>query len=101
MSEASAGSGSLERLRSKAVYYWPLALLTAVNVFYYVDRYVLYILIEPIRIEFGLSDGQIGLLTGVAFAVSYAIVALPMGWRTDTTNRVRLIAGLRGIVFVA
>ncbi len=71
--------------------HYPLFVLSLVNLFYYVDRYVIYILVEPIRLELDLSDGQMGVITGVAFAITYTLLAMPIGMLTDRVNRVRLL----------
>ncbi|PHR62077.1 MAG: hypothetical protein COA43_00070 [Robiginitomaculum sp.] len=52
------------------------------------------IVIEPIKAEFGLSDGQIGVLTGLAYALLYAAAGIPIGYLIDRTNRRNLLAGL-------
>src|SRR3546814_8228377 len=49
-----------------------LVMLGLVSMFNYIDRTVLSVLQEPIKRELGLSDGQLGLLTGLAFALFYA-----------------------------
>ena len=49
-----------------------LGLLTLVYTFNHIDRQILLILIEPIKAELNISDGQIGLLTGFVFAAFYA-----------------------------
>ena len=49
-----------------------LALLALVYIFSYIDRQVVAILIEPIKSEFGASDTEMGLLTGLAFGLLYA-----------------------------
>ncbi|MBU1833656.1 MAG: hypothetical protein KKF24_13295 [Gammaproteobacteria bacterium] len=49
--------------------YYALALLTTSYMFNFVDRQILSILQEPIKADLGLSDTQLGLLTGFAFAV--------------------------------
>jgi hypothetical protein len=48
-----------------------------VYVFSYIDRNVIAILIEPIKREFGASDTAMGLLTGLAFGVLYAVMGIP------------------------
>jgi MFS family permease len=53
----------------------------------FIDRYVLGILVQPIKTEFGLTDTQMGLLLGPAFAIFYATMGLPMGWITDRVRR--------------
>ena len=57
----------------------------------HIDRNVMAVIFEPVRREFGLSDGAIGVLTGVAHSTALALFILPMGWLVDRTNRVRLI----------
>lgn len=69
-----------------------LALLTLANTFNHVDRSIIAILAEPIKLEFGLADWQIGALTGLSFAVLYGISSLVVGHLADQTNRARLIA---------
>src|SRR6185436_5629951 len=49
---------------------------------------------EPIKREFGLSDGQLGLLTGLAFAISYSVAGIPLGLLADRVARKRLLSGL-------
>lgn len=53
----------------------------------FIDRYVLGILVQPIKTEFALTDTQMGLLLGPAFAIFYATMGLPMGWITDRVRR--------------
>ncbi len=72
--------------------WYVLFVLTAIFTTHYIDRAVISVLIEPIKQEFGLSDSALGLLSGLAHSGALALVALPMGWLTDRTNRVRLIA---------
>jgi MFS family permease len=69
--------------------------LTLVYSISYVDRQMLSLLIAPIRRDFGISDTDIGLLTGFAFAVTYAVLGVALAQVADTRNRVTLImAGL-------
>lgn len=77
-----------------------LAVITLVVLLNYLDRFILAILIEPIRAEFGLDDIQIGLLTGAAFALLYAIAAIPIARLAERRSRV-LILGLSAIVWSA
>lgn len=74
-------------------YAWYLAgLLAVAHLVSFVDRYVMSLLIEPIRMSFGLSDTQLGMLTGGAFALLYAAAALPLGRLADIRSRRMLIA---------
>lgn len=72
-----------------------LLLLALTNLLSYADRSVLAVLVEPIKTELRISDGQIGLLTGLAFAVLYGFVALPVARLADRRARKPiLIAGI-------
>lgn len=62
-----------------------------------VDRYVISVVIEPIRHEFNLSDTQLGAVGGLAHALAYSAFVLPVGWLLDRTNRVRLLALMLGL----
>jgi MFS family permease len=69
-----------------------LALLIAVGVVAWVDRNVLAILLEAVKVEFALSDTQLGLLGGFAFGVFYAAFGLPVAWLADRFDRTWIIA---------
>ncbi len=56
------------------------------------DRQIMGILIQPIKLEFGVSDTAMGLLAGFAFSVFYSVLAVPMGRYADRTNRRNFIA---------
>lgn len=68
-----------------------LALLTAAYFFSYMDRQILAILQEDIRRELLLSDTQLGLLAGFAFAIFYATLGLPVARWADRGNRINII----------
>jgi MFS family permease len=51
------------------------------------DRYLMSLMVEPIKADLGLSDLQFSLLQGPAFAVLYAICAIPVGLMLDRSNR--------------
>jgi MFS family permease len=67
-----------------------VALLLALNVVALLDRQVISLLVDPIRADLEISDFQVGLLQGLAFAVLYSVCALPLGWAVDRFSR-RLI----------
>src|ERR1700748_2747190 len=69
-----------------------LAMLTLVYVFNFIDRQVLVILQEAIKKELHLSDTQLGLLSGLAFAVFYVTLGIPIARIADKTNRRNTIA---------
>lgn len=58
----------------------------------FIDRQVLSFMVGPIKQDLGLSDVQISLLQGFAFAAFYAIAAIPIGWLMDRSHRLRLLA---------
>ena len=64
-----------------------LALLTLGYVFNFVDRQVMTILIEPIKAEFGATDTQMGFLSGLAFALFYATLGIPVARLADRWSR--------------
>lgn len=72
---------------------WMLAVLTAINVCNVIDRTLISILLPSIKADLHLTDVQIGLVAGPAFAIFYATMALPMGWMAERTVRKRLIGG--------
>ena len=69
-----------------------LVMLGLVSMFNYIDRTVLSVLQEPIKRELDLSDGQLGLLTGLAFALFYATLSVPIARLADRFNRRNIIA---------
>lgn len=69
-----------------------LPLLLSIAMLNYADRYLLSGLAEPIRREFALSDGMMGLLMGPAFALIYTIAAIPVARLADRTSRVAVVA---------
>lgn len=69
-----------------------LTLLTATYFFSYMDRSILWVLLEDIKGELLLSDTQLGLLSGLAFAVFYATLGIPVAWLADRWNRRNIIA---------
>ena len=71
---------------------YALAVLFAINALNFFDRQILGAVTEPVRKEWGLSDGAIGLL-GTAFTLVYAAVGVPLGRFSDRFNRTRLLAG--------
>ncbi len=59
----------------------------------FVDRTALALLVTPIKRDLGLTDTELGLLTGAAYGVINALAALPAGHLSDRWNRKALIAG--------
>lgn len=76
---------------------YTLALLTLMSALAFMDRQILSVLIEPVKQEFGLSDLQIGLVTGLGFALTFSVLGVPLGRLADRRNRRSLIAWTRGM----
>lgn len=75
------------------IYRWyVLGMLTLVSLFSVADRLVFGILIEDIKAEFSLNDFQIGLLGGLAFAITYVIAGFPAARLADRSVRKNIIA---------
>jgi len=72
--------------------WWALAILCFVYVLNFLDRQLLSILAKPIQDELGVTDGQIGLISGLYFALFYSLLAIPVGWLADRSNRVRVLS---------
>jgi len=70
-----------------------LAMLLLVYTFNFVDRQILGILAGPIKAELGLSDTQLGVLGGIAFAALYSTLAVPLALLADRTSRTWVITG--------
>jgi predicted MFS family arabinose efflux permease len=71
---------------------WALAILCGVYVLNFLDRQLLSILAKPIQDDLGITDGQIGMISGLYFAVFYCVLAIPIGWLADRTHRVRVLS---------
>lgn len=75
--------------------WYVVSLLGTLYVMSYLDRLILTLMVEPIKSSFHLTDTQIGLLMGPAFAFFFSAVALPLAWLVDRGNRKRyLVAGV-------
>jgi MFS family permease len=68
-----------------------LAILVATAIVSYTDRQVLSLLVDPVRHDLGITDTQISLLLGTAFAVIYGIAGIPFGMLADRISRRNLI----------
>lgn len=74
-----------------------LILLTLVGVLNYLDRYVLALLLEPIKHDLQLSDSQLGFLAGFAFALFYAAAGIPLARWADRGNRNTVVTVTTGL----
>ncbi len=71
--------------------WYMVVMLTIAYIFSFVDRYILGLLIEPIKADLQLTDTQIGLLLGPAFAIFYATMGLPLGYLADRKRRTWIV----------
>ncbi len=77
--------------------WYVLALTMLVYTVSIADRYVISTVLEPIRLEFHLSETEAGLFTGVALGLFYVTMGLPMSWLADRTNRRNVLAAALAI----
>ncbi|MFN3725952.1 MAG: MFS transporter [Allosphingosinicella sp.] len=94
LSDAAAGAPHDPSARAGLRGWYAVAILTLIYALHSVDRSIMSVLIEPVKEEFGLDDGQLGFLTGLAYSATYALAALPLGSLIDRTNRKKLMAAL-------
>ena len=71
---------------------YALGLLFVVYTVNHVDRQIMHILIEPVRLDLGQSDAQMGALVGAAFALFYTLAGLPIARWADRGNRRNIIS---------
>ncbi len=73
--------------------WYVVAVLTLANTSAFIDRQILGLLVGPIRRDLGISDAQMGILYGLAFALFYTLLGIPLGRTADRTSR-RAIIGV-------
>lgn len=78
--------------RQNAYSWYIVAVLFAVSVLGYVDRVILSFLVEPIKAALSLSDKQVGLVVGTAFALLYVFGGVFLGKLLDGKRRVAILA---------
>ena len=66
---------------------WVLFMLVVVYIFNFIDRQIIGILAVPIQAELAISDTQLSLMGGLAFALFYTILGIPIAWLADRKNR--------------
>lgn len=93
MSNAPASPAAQGRVSFTPAYRnYVLGILVAVYVFNLIDRQILSMLLEPIKQELLLSDTQLGLLSGIAFAIFYTTFGIPIARYADRSSRVNVIS---------
>lgn len=75
------------------IYAWyVVAVLVVAYTFSFIDRQILSLLVQPMKRDLGISDFEMSLLQGFAFAIFYTLVGLPIGRMVDNKNRVYIIS---------
>jgi MFS family permease len=87
----AAAAGSVKPYPSAAAGWFLVVMLTVGYIFSFVDRYILGLLIEPIKAEFDLSDRSIGWLLS-AFTLVYGFMGIFMGWLVDRGKRLWIVS---------
>lgn len=82
---------------SRRYRYYVLGVLVVVYTMNFLDRQILGILAGSIKKELVLTDAQLGLMGGLAFAVLYSTLGVPIAWLADRTSRRKIIAWSLGI----
>ncbi len=83
---------SSDRRATHPWYPWfVLGVLLLISMLSFLDRQILSLLVAPIRAEFQVSDAQVGLLLGGAFALAYSFAGLPLSYVADRGHRRNLI----------
>ncbi|MEM6605723.1 MAG: MFS transporter, partial [Pseudomonadota bacterium] len=90
--DATSSAAPQNPYASKKACYYALGLLTIVYAFNFIDRQLLAILQESIKADLELSDSQLGLLTGFAFAIFYVTAGLPIARWADRGNRRNIVS---------
>ncbi|HSG88492.1 MAG TPA: MFS transporter [Pseudomonadales bacterium] len=90
-------SAAPSALFTEATRRYVLGILVVTYTFNFIDRQILGVLVEPIRLELGVSDTAMGLLTGLGFAIFYTLMGVPIARFADRSNRRNLIAGAVGV----
>ena len=82
---------ALDAARPLAYRSYVLFVLVLVYTFNFIDRQIIGILAVPIKKELSLTDSQLGLMGGFAFAIFYTLLGIPIARLADRTSRVRIM----------
>ena len=82
---------------SPTVAWYAVAILFIAYTFSFADRFILSLLIQPIKADLGLSDTKVSLLHGFAFAIFYTFMGIPIGRLADRFSRRKIVAA--GVAF--
>ena len=90
--QTSSSPRAAQQVASPYSWYVVFVLIVAYT-FSFIDRQILTLLVGPIRETLQISDTQISLLHGLAFALFYSIMGIPIGRMVDSRKRTTIIAG--------
>lgn len=91
MASAAAPSPMPAPAAAGAYAWYVAALLAAGHLVSFIDRFVMSLVMEPLKASLGVSDAQLGLLQGTSFVILYTLAAVPLGQLADRVNRRNLI----------
>lgn len=94
MPASGSDTGGVAPLKGR---YIALAMLILVYTLNFLDRQIISILKDPIAKELNLTDTQLGLMGGLAFAILYTTLAIPIAWLADRKSRVWIMTWALGI----
>jgi MFS family permease len=73
--------------------WWTLTVVSSLYVASYLNRFIVTMVVPDMKASLLLSDFQVGMILGPAFAVSYAVAGVPLGWLADHYSRRMVILG--------
>jgi len=94
---ATGAPSSTSPARPSAQAWVALGMLCFIYVLNFLDRSLLSIMAKPIEDTLHITDGQLGLVSGLFFAIFYCFISIPIGWLADKTNRVWVLTAACGI----
>lgn len=93
MATSNSGSSKEQGYLSAGRAWYLVLVLMIIYVVSFIDRQIMSLLVKPIRAAMEITDFQVGLLMGLAFAVFYTFFGIPLGWFVDRYNRLLIIGG--------
>jgi len=92
LNDSESQSVSQSHSQTSGAAYYALGVLTLIYCFSFIDRQLLAIMQESIKADLNLSDSQLGLLTGFAFALFYVSAGIPIARMADNGNRRNIVS---------
>jgi MFS family permease len=92
MTDATAGQSATAAPVTASYRRYALTVLLIIYTLNFLDRQIMNTLAEPIKQELGLSDTALGLMTGLAFAIFYTVLGIPIARLAERANRPLIIS---------